>query len=261
MLNPGAALEMLAVDPLLRAETAIYDAAMLRALGRTPWAPHEPRHLHALVRQAIVLLDLKHQGGSPGKMILGAPSRNVAAAILGAARSTGASPIYLWRTAARESGFRPTAASDTSTGRGLYQFLDETWLATVARYGQRHGILAGEGLDPSARRRVEHGDLRKAILDLRYDPQLAARMAGELANENRRTMERALGRRVSEDDLYVAHFLGVGDALRLIGMAERSPDMIAAPLLASAARANPTIFYQRGRALSCRELLERLRHG
>ncbi len=50
-------------------------------------------------------------------------------AIRDAARTTGASFEYLLTTAQIESNLNPAAQAATSSASGLYQFIDQTWLA------------------------------------------------------------------------------------------------------------------------------------
>jgi hypothetical protein len=57
----------------------------------------------------------------------GPPTRSVNDAIRGAATATGASFEYLLAAAQAESGLNPQAASPTSSARGPYQFIDQTW--------------------------------------------------------------------------------------------------------------------------------------
>ena len=59
----------------------------------------------------------------------------IAGAIKQAANTTGASFEYLLATAKMESNFNPTAGASTSSARGLYQFIDQTWLGTVKEAG------------------------------------------------------------------------------------------------------------------------------
>jgi len=68
------------------------------------------------------------------------PTRlRVAGAIKQAAVSTGASFEYLLATAKMESNFNPRATATTSSARGLYQFIDQTWLGTVKEAGAQLG--------------------------------------------------------------------------------------------------------------------------
>ena len=63
----------------------------------------------------------------------------VTGAIKQAANSTGASFEYLLATAKMESEFNPSAGTSTSSARGLYQFIDQTWLGTVKEAGSQLG--------------------------------------------------------------------------------------------------------------------------
>ena len=63
----------------------------------------------------------------------------VAGAIKQAADTVGASFEYLLSTAKMESDFNPSAGASTSSARGLYQFIDQTWLGTVKEAGPQLG--------------------------------------------------------------------------------------------------------------------------
>src|SRR4030081_96874 len=68
------------------------------------------------------------------------PSRTrIAGGIKEAASSPGASFEYLLPTAKMESNFDPKATASTSSARGLYQFIDQTWLGTVKEAGRQLG--------------------------------------------------------------------------------------------------------------------------
>ena len=69
-------------------------------------------------------------------------SSQVAGAIRNAAQSTGASFEYLLTTARIESNLNPAAQATTSSAKGLYQFIDQTWLATLKQAGPAHGYAA-----------------------------------------------------------------------------------------------------------------------
>ena len=59
----------------------------------------------------------------------------VAGSIRNAANATGASFEYLVSTAKMESNLNPRAQASTSSARGLYQFIEQTWLGTVKEAG------------------------------------------------------------------------------------------------------------------------------
>jgi Transglycosylase SLT domain len=170
----------------------------------------------------------------------------VVAAIRKASRQTGAPFQYLLATAAQESGLRPDARAATSSAVGLYQFIESTWLSTVRRHGHKHGLAATAaaiGLDRRGRPYVADAASRHRILALRTDPYLSALMAGELANDNRKHLERVLKRRVGATDLYLAHFLGAGGAAKFLAALRDAPEAAGCDLFPSAAGANRHVFF------------------
>src|ERR1700720_2475638 len=152
------------------------------------------------------------------------PSRTkVAGAIKQAANATGASFEYLVATAKMESNLNPSASASTSSAKGLYQFIDQTWLGTVKEAGAQFGY--GKYADaitksPSGGYSVSDPGARSAILKLRDDPEAASSMAAVLTQSNSFSLTGKIGRRPSDVELYMAHFMGVGGAAKLISMAE-----------------------------------------
>ena len=63
----------------------------------------------------------------------------IASAIKQAADATGASFDYLISTAKIESNLNPNAKASPSSARGLYQFIEQTWLGTVKQAGAAFG--------------------------------------------------------------------------------------------------------------------------
>lgn len=177
----------------------------------------------------------------------------VRAAIRRAADATGVNFSLLVETARRESAFNPEARAATSSATGLFQFIDSTWLDMVRRHGGRHGL----GAEAAALNQGADAQTRQAILALRADPELSARMAGELARENAAALQARLGRSPSAGELYAAHVMGPAGAGRLIeAAAQGAPD--AAALFPREAAANRGLFYAQGEARSAQGLLDRL---
>lgn len=176
-----------------------------------------------------------------------------------ASATTGVDFTMLAETARRESGFNAGARAQTSSARGLFQFIESTWLDMVRKYGAQHGLSAfATRISVSGgRSHVADAATRQAILDLRYDPELSARMAGELARENAAALEGQLGRKPSAGELYAAHVMGPGGAARLIAAAERGAPNAAA-LFPREAAANRGLFYADGAPRSAAQLLARL---
>jgi hypothetical protein len=173
----------------------------------------------------------------------------VVGAIRDAARATGTGFEYLLKTAMRESNFNPNAKSSKSSATGLFQFIDQAWLATVKQSGASLGY--GRYADAivrtsSGRYVVPNGAMRRAVMNLRYDPSANAVMAGAFTKANAARLTRALGRAPSDGELYVAHVLGQSGAVKLITSAENAPQTNAARLFPHAARANRSIFFNKG---------------
>jgi hypothetical protein len=178
------------------------------------------------------------------------PSRaRIAGAIKQAASTTGTSFEYLLATAKMESNFNPKASATTSSARGLYQFIDQTWLGTVKEAGSQLGY--GKYADaitksPSGNYSVSDPAARDAIMKLRDDPDAASSMAAVLTQSNSFKLTGDIGRRPTDAELYMAHFMGVGGAAKLISNAEDHPNASGARLFPNAASANRSIFYDRG---------------
>ena len=169
----------------------------------------------------------------------------VSGAIEKAARATGTSFDYLLKTALRESNFEPNAKAPTSSATGLFQFIDQTWLATLKQAGPSlgYGDYASAIVQSSGHYSVPDPNMRRAIMNLRLDPTANAAMAGALTQANAAQLSAGIGRKPTDGELYMAHFLGASGALKLIGAAATTPQAIAANLLPEAAQANRSIFY------------------
>jgi len=176
--------------------------------------------------------------GNAAALRTGSPVR---AAIAQAAQATGVDFDYLLAQARLESSLDPSARADTSSAAGLYQFTSGTWVDTLGRHAAEHGMgwvsdaIASGGLsDPSTRAQV---------MGLRYDPQVSALMAAELASDNRDGLTTQLGRAPDASELYLAHFLGAAGAGQFLSALSENPDQSAAVVLPKAAAANRAIFF------------------
>jgi Transglycosylase SLT domain len=190
----------------------------------------------------------------------GSPVRQ---AIANASQATGMDFDFLLTTAARESSLNPRAEARTSSAAGLFQFLDSTWLTTMKRHGAKHGYSGEAGMiemGADGKPTVSDPTMRRVILDMRYDPEVSARMAAEFANDNADYLRGRTGQEPQPGDLYAAHFLGAGGAAELLNAARDTPWANAASLFPSAAGANRPIFYKEGGgARTVSEVLENLR--
>src|SRR4051794_22330082 len=173
----------------------------------------------------------------------------IAGAIKQAARNTGASFEYMLATAKMESNFNPKASASTSSAKGLFQFIDQTWLGTVKQAGSQLGY--GKYADAISKSSsgayyVNDPSMRNSIMKLRDDPDAASSMAAVLTQSNSFKLTGKIGRRPTDNELYMAHFMGVGGAGKLISNAEDNPNASAARLFPNAAAANRSIFYEKG---------------
>jgi hypothetical protein len=175
-------------------------------------------------------------------------SSQVAGAIRQAATSTGASFNYLLATAQIESNFNPVAQATTSSAKGLYQFIDQTWLGTMKAAGRALGLdrlAASISRGEDGRFEVQDAAAKQAIMNLRSDAKVSALMAGHYAQANAAQLKDGLGRAPTEGELYIAHFLGADGAAKLIDAATNRPNTRGADLFPSAAQANRPIFFDR----------------
>ena len=170
-----------------------------------------------------------------------AAPQQVRSAIARASQATGVDFAYLLGEARLESSLNPNAKAGTSSAAGLYQFTGGTWLQTLSRHGAVHGMgWAGDAISGG---KVTDPALRGSIMDLRFDPDASALMAGELANDNRMALTGVLGREPDAGELYLAHFLGSDGAGRFLTALAADPAQSAAALFPAAAGANRAIFY------------------
>jgi hypothetical protein len=167
-------------------------------------------------------------------------------AIRDAAKVTGAGFEYMLNTALRESNLNPNAKARSSSATGLFQFVDQTWLATMKQSGAALGY--GKYADAisktaSGRYAVSDPAMRQQIFALRKDPTANALLAGAFANSNAQILTQRIGRKPTDGELYMAHFLGASGAARFINATQANPNARAAGMFPKAAHANHSIFY------------------
>jgi hypothetical protein len=188
----------------------------------------------------------------------------VEVAIQRASSATGVDFSFLLGAAKRESGYNPGAHAPTSSAAGLFQFVEQTWLATLKAHGSKYGYaryadLIEKGSD--GRYHVQGAEARQAVMDLRLDPHAASLMAGELTSDHASYLRGRVGRDPTAGELYAAHFLGPQGSARLIEAMQSSPGAPAAALFPDAAQANRSIFYRDGRAATVGEVYANLTRG
>jgi hypothetical protein len=146
------------------------------------------------------------------------------------AKVVGVDPNLLATFAAIESGFNPTATNNSSSAGGLFQFLNRTWDLMLKQYGPKYGIGPGAN---------------------KFDPRTNALMGAEYLKNNAAILKKALGRDVTQTDLYLAHFMGTTGAIKLL---KSDPDAIAANLFPGPARSNPDVFFPGKQPVTIRQM-------
>lgn len=134
-------------------------------------------------------------------------------------KMTGVDPVMMASIMATESGFNPDAKAGTSSATGLGQFINDTWQTMLGKFGPKYGISP----DTPA-----------------TDPRANALMTAEFLKMNAEQIKGSVNRKLTDTDLYFAHFLGAGGARTFLGS---DPSAIAANVMPKAARANIPIFY------------------
>lgn len=153
--------------------------------------------------------------------------------ITAAAKMIGIDPGVAAAMAAIESAFRPSVKAGTSSAGGLYQFIDSTWNMMMKKYAGKFGIPKGTS---------------------KYNGAANALLGMQFTKDNYDELKKISGT-VSVGDLYLAHFMGVGGAKKMISANQNA---IAAQLFPKEARANKSIFFQGGRALTIAEVRQEL---
>jgi peptidoglycan hydrolase-like protein with peptidoglycan-binding domain len=174
----------------------------------------------------------------------------VLAAIRLASLRTGVEFAFLMELAAVESTFDPSSRASGSSAAGLYQFKGSTWLEAVRIHGAKYGIgTYAEQVEyvvntDGQRRPVIHDpQVAEHVLDLRYNPRVAALLAAEHVRKNMRRLSYSLDREPGRTELYLSHFLGTTGAISFLRVLDEEPDEIAGDIFPAAARRNRNIFH------------------
>ncbi len=132
----------------------------------------------------------------------------------------GAIETLVYRITTVESANRCDARNPLSTAVGLGQFIQSTWLRIIQDH--RPDLMQGRS--------------RAEILALRLDCTLARQMTTALTRENSNYI-RSQGHTATSGNLYLAHFLGPGGAVKALGSPPDAPIINA--FGASVVNANP----------------------
>lgn len=152
------------------------------------------------------------------------------ATIMAAAKMAGFDPAIAATTAAIESGFRPTVKAGTSSATGLFQFISDTWKEQLRKYGSKYGI--NPNTPPT-------------------DARANALMGMEFMKDNVKALS-GLGRKITDTDVYLAHFLGPAGAKRFLSAPPN--DLATKHVRDNVPGANASIFFNGGRPRTVSEV-------
>ena len=128
--------------------------------------------------------------------------------------------ISLLTVAHIESRGNAKAQNRNSSAGGLMGFTDRTWRAYIKRYGHHYGF--------------NHRTSK-------YNPRANALMAAHYMKDNERVLRKVLKRQPVPGELYMAHLLGLGGAIKLF----KTPGhRTAAYVLPTSAKGNKRYFYR-----------------
>lgn len=132
-----------------------------------------------------------------------------------------------------ESGGDPGAKNPESTATGLHQFTASTWKQTVAEMGKDYTLAD------------------------RKDPEKSREVVRYFTQQNAKAAENDLGRKPTEVDLYMYHFLGKGAA----GSFLKAPreDAATEHVTPKVALANRAVFYKGGKPKTVGEVIDGFR--
>jgi len=162
--------------------------------------------------------------------------------------------------AVAESSFRSDVRNGRSSATGPFQITEQTWLELVKRYGASVGRpdLATLVRSDAEGRPTVASEHRSAVFDARQDLDLSARLTAKLCDENRAGLGRKLGRPPSESEVRLAHFLGLGGAVKLIQAAVETPDVSVRTLLPRAFAHNRATLSEGGKPLTASQAVAML---
>lgn len=183
----------------------------------TPASSREPR-LHFEVRN----------NGVPVDPVADSQVNTAAPAPATTGGANGAVDQFVGRIITIESGNKCNAANPLSTAVGLGQFIESTWMTTIRLH--RPDLLVGRS--------------RQEVLAMRTNCDLARAMTTAHTRDNAAVIRQA-GHAVTPGNLYLAHFLGSGGAVKALRGPQNS--LISDVFGAAHVRANP---FEQGKTLS-----------
>ncbi len=186
-------------------------------------------------------------------------------AIYKASRKTGVDMDLLLLKAIIESDLGKNIVSQSSSARGIFQFVEQTWLALMHRYGEEAGFPQyAEQIHIDKKTGLfkikgNNKKLKEEILSLRNNPLASSYLtARQIEEETSIIRSFKKSGKVTETDHYLAHLLGLRLASKFYEFLNNQPETALATTgdtsLSEAARLNRWFFYDGKRALTAAEV-------
>jgi len=171
----------------------------------------------------------------PAKDLKWDTKENIKASIAKIATKNQVDPNAAVVMAAKESGLRPNARGEGSSA-GLFGFVNATWNEQIGKSGKKFGI--SYDTPPT-------------------DPYASTALYTDYMNQNLKSIK-SVRDNPSITDAYLTHLLGPAGARKFLAAA---PDEYAVNRLPTAAKNNPDYFYQDGKALTIKQVYEKIRNS
>ncbi len=189
-------------------------------------------------------------------------------ALYKASMSTGVDFRLLLLKAIMESDLGRFSAAAQTSARGVFQYIEPTWLILISRHGTQLGYphyqdavrISPKTGNPYLKKRDAF--LRPEILALRHDPEASAMMkAFQIQDETEIIRSYKHSKAPTPTDHYIAHMLGLKLARDFYDMMDKGSPMALArlnqPEMREAARLNRQFFFSRGKALQAGDVYKR----
>lgn len=150
---------------------------------------------------------------------------------------------WLGQLAGWESGGNNFATNPRSSAAGPFQFIDQTWLGHIKNDGPKYGLqdyATQIQQDKQGRYYVPDPAMRKKILDLRFNPQVAEPMALEHTAQVQQGLRQKLGRDPTVEELHMGWVFDVGPTAMIAKAPAEAP--VGPYVSAAAISANPGLF-------------------
>lgn len=168
-----------------------------------------------------------------------------------------------------ESDYGRFNVAPNSSARGVFQYIESTWLVLMHRYGAKAGhaqyaeAISYNHKTKMAELKGTSRHLRGEILALRHDPKVSAIIkAYQVLEETDVIRGYKKGKKVTVTDHYIAHMLGLYVMKDFYQMVERRSIIAPAklstnPHMREAAYTNKAFFFKRGKALTAAQSYKR----